>query len=301
MLRPAAALCCTVLLLSAADAAFASTEPVTLSFTPCGGMICIPVTLADGKSHLLLLDTGNVNSWLSADTAKGLNIKLEPIEQDGKALPGLFRLGAQTVTLQGRAFSGRFLGLAPEQTGELPPNVEGGLAYTLFKDQVLQIDYPHLTVRILESQPKGLAANSSALKLITFGKDGPPIVVGSGFSVNGKAVNAQIDTCYTGTLLVYDQAIDGLGLKGAAARKGQPKYFPYTDGGVNMNEAAADSVAFGPYALSRAPATIYFSGTGRNPVHQPDGLFEATVGNALFVHSVLTLDFHAMKVSVQPG
>jgi len=36
-------------------------------------------------------------------------------------------------------------------------------------------------------------------------------------------------------------------------------------------------------------------------VHQPDGLFEATVGNALFVHSVVTLDFHTMKVSVQPG
>ena len=301
MLRPAAAVCCTVLMLSANDGAFGSTEPVTLTFTPCGGMICIPVTLADGRNHLLLLDTGNVNSWLSADTAQALNITLEPIEQNGRALPGLFRLGAQTVKLEGRACSGRFLGLAPEQTGELPPKVEGALAYTLFKDQILQIDYPHLTVRILDGQPTGLTAGASALKLITFGKEGPPIVVGSGFSVNRKSVNAQIDTCYTGTLLVYDQAIDGLGLKGAAARKGQPKYFPYTDGGVNMNEAAAESVAFGPYALAREPAIIYFPGTGGNPVHQPDGLFEATVGNALFAHSVLTLDFHAMKLSVQPG
>jgi hypothetical protein len=35
-------------------------------------------------------------------------------------------------------------------------------------------------------------------------------------------------------------------------------------------------------------------------VHQPDGLFEATVGNALFAHSVVTLDFHSMKVYIDP-
>jgi len=138
------------------------------------------------------------------------------------------------------------------------------------------------------------------MKLITFGMEGPPIVVGRGFSVDGRAVSAQIDTCYTGTLLVYDKAIAELGLEGAAAH-GQVKYFPYTDGGVNMNEAAVESVAFGPYVLARRPARVYFSAAGKNPVHQPDGLFEATVGNALFAHSVVTLDFHSMKIYVQPG
>jgi hypothetical protein len=33
-------------------------------------------------------------------------------------------------------------------------------------------------------------------------------------------------------------------------------------------------------------------------VHQPDGLFEATVGNELFVNSVLTLDLHHMTFDV---
>jgi hypothetical protein len=79
------------------------------------------------------------------------------------------------------------------------------------------------------------------------------------------------------------------------------KYFPYTDGGFNMNETAVRSVAFGSYVLARRPARVYFSATGKNPVHQPDGLFEATVGNALFAHSVVTLDFHSMKIYVQPG
>ncbi|HBZ71149.1 MAG TPA: hypothetical protein DEP35_16020, partial [Deltaproteobacteria bacterium] len=227
-------------------------------------------------------------------------LKLEPIEQDGKALPGLFRLGTQTVSLQGRALSGRFLALEREQTGELPVGVEGALAYTLFKDKVLQIDYPHLTVQMLEPQQASAAESGSELKLITFGKQGPPIVVGRGFSVNGKPVSAQIDTCYTGTLLVYTQAIGQLGLQRAAGR-GRPRYFPYTDGGVNMNEASAETIAFGAYILLPRPAIAYFPGTGSNPLHEPDGLFEATVGNALFAHSVVTLDFHAMRISVQPG
>jgi hypothetical protein len=118
--------------------------------------------------------------------------------------------------------------------------------------------------------------------------------------VNGRAVSAQIDTCYTGTLLVYDAAIGTLGLKGAAAHA-QPKDFPYTDGGVTMNESTVSSVAFGSYVLAGKPATVYFSGTGRHSVHQPDGLFEATVGNALLAHSVVTLDLHSMRINVKPG
>jgi len=300
MFRAYAAVCSVLILGFAAPGAATVPDAVTLAYAPCGGMICIPVTLVDGKSHVLLLDTGNINSWLLAESARALGLKLDPIERNGQALPGLFRLGAQSVSLQGRTLSGRFLALEREQTGELPAGVEGALAYTLFKDKVLQIDYPRRTVRMLESREASPSEPGNELKLITFGRDGPPIVVGSGFSVNGKPVSAQIDTCYTGTLLVYTDAIAQLGLQRAAGT-GRPRYFPYTDGGVNMSEASADSVAFGAYLLSPQPAVVYFPGTGSNPVHQPDGLFEATVGNALFAHSVVTLDFHSMRVSVQPG
>ena len=300
MLRPAIALCSSFLVVTAAQGAPAIPGATQLDFAACGGMVCIPVTLADGRSHVLLLDTGNVTSWLVTDTARTLGLKLDPIEHDGKVVAGISRLGTQTVSLQGRALSGKFLALGREQAGELPPEVEGALAYTLFSEKVLQIDYPHRTVRVLDAQSPSTPRPGSEMKLITFGMEGPPIVVGRGFSVDGRAVSAQIDTCYTGTLLVYDKAIAELGLEGAAVHS-QVKYFPYTDGGVNMNEAAVESVAFGPYVLARRPARVYFSAAGKNPVHQPDGLFEATVGNALFAHSVVTLDFHSMKIYVQPG
>jgi hypothetical protein len=296
MLRPAATLCSLLFLFPAAHAA--ARDSVNLAYAPCAGMICVPVTLSDGKTHVLLLDTGNVNSWLLADTARSMGLKLDTIEQGGKVLQGLYRLGEQKVSVQGQELSGKFLALSRQEAGELPAEVEGAIAYPLFKDKVLQIDYAHFVLRVLEAAPAGLA--TSELKLITFGKEGPPIVVGSGFKVNGRVVSAQIDTCYTGSLLVYTDAIDALGL-GAAAKQSKPAYFPYTDGGVNMNAAPADSIAFGSYVLSQRSTLVYFPGQGPNPVHQPDGLFEATVGNALFVNSVVTLDFHSMKVSVQPG
>ena len=54
MLRVAAGLCSGFLILSTAQSATAVPEVVDLTFAPCGGMICLPVTLADGKSHVLL-------------------------------------------------------------------------------------------------------------------------------------------------------------------------------------------------------------------------------------------------------
>jgi hypothetical protein len=287
-------------LLLLVSAQLVSAAPIALTFRPCDGLICLPVTLADGKKHWLLLDTGNVNSWLLADTARVLHLKLELIEQNGKQLEGIFRLGTQTVSLQRQALSARFLAFNREQAGEHPAGVEGALAYTLFSGHLLQIDYPHRTLSVLDAPAGGSAASGAPLQLITFGRQGPPVVVGSGFTVNGKPISAQIDTCYTGTLLVYDQAIADLGLHDAAAG-GRPRYFPHTDGGVNMTEAVIDSIAFGGHVLAARPATVYFAAAGKTPVHQPDGLFAATVGNALFAHSIVVLDLQAMRIDVRPG
>jgi hypothetical protein len=301
MLRPKDRIWIASLLLLAAPAIRAAAVPVELTFKPCDGMICLPVTLADGKSHWLLFDTGNVNSWLLADTARAMHLKLDVIEQDGKELDGIFRLGAQTVFLQKQPLSNRFLAFEKEQVGQLPAGVDGALAYTFFIGRTLKIDFPHHRLSVLDAPATGLITASAApLHLITFGKAGPPIVVGSGFSVNRRPVNAQIDTCYTGTLLLYDQAIADLGLQDTP-RAGPPKFFPNTDGGVNMQEAAIDNVGFGGRALSARPATVYFSAPGKNLVHQPDGLFDATFGNALFAHSVVVLDLQSMKIDVRPG
>jgi hypothetical protein len=269
-----------------------------VSFSPCDGMICVPVTLSDGKTHVMLLDTGNVNSWLSRKTAQSLGKTPEPIMSGDKTVQGIFRIGTETVALGGKSLSGRFLALDETASGALPNGVDGALAYTVFKDQIVEIDYPRRRLRVGDAPLTQSAAPGAAMKLVTFGSHGPPIVTIEGLGIEGRALTAQFDTCFTGTMVVYDDAVERLGL-GAASRRGRPQYFAYTDGGVTMNEAAFGRITFGTDVLANTPATIYFPAAGKNPVHQPDGLFEATVGNALFARSVVTLDFRSMTVHVR--
>ncbi|HEX7324775.1 MAG TPA: hypothetical protein VF292_05430 [Rhodanobacteraceae bacterium] len=103
---------------------------------------------------------------------------------------------------------------------------------------------------------------------------------------------------YTGTLLVYDASVARLGLR----QHGKPPFFPFTDQGVTMLAAPVRELGFSGHAVATSAATVYFAGKNRkNPVHQPDGMFDATVGTAFFAHSVLTLGFYPMTMDVEPS
>ena len=274
----------------------AATESTDVPFEMCDGMICIPVTLSDGKLHRFLLDTGDVNSWWTTATAQALGVTATPVVRDDKPLPGVFRLGEQQVSIGGLSLATRFLALEPSTTGELPPAVDGALAYTAFKDRILEIDYRKHRLRIATEGSPASGTRSAEMKLITFGEKGPPVVVLTGLQISGHTIAAQFDSCFTGTVLVYDEARGGLGLP--AAPEGKLEYFKYTDGGVNLRTSASRRIEFGSQSLGSGPVAIYIAAPGANPVHQPDGRFEATIGNALLTHSVVRLDFRSMTASI---
>jgi hypothetical protein len=289
-----------VVVLSGLSVAHAANPPpfaADLPFRNCDGLICIDASL-DGVQRTLMLDTGNAHSTLIADVAKELNWTLDPVQRNGSPVPGIWLGGEHRVALGGVQAPTTFYVFDRALLGEYKPPVDGSLTYDFFKDRVLEIDYPHHRVRIsnvITTPPANKPAEAGTLKLIPFGEHGPPVVVGAPFTVNGKTVHAQIDTVFTGTMLIYDSALDMLGLH----KEGTPELIRYTDGGVNMLAAHANSIGFGKHALLGGSPTLYFVGEGKNPVHQPDGMFEATVGNALFAKSVVTLDFHAMTIDVR--
>jgi len=277
----------------AATVPFAADFP----FRSCEGLICIDASL-DGAQRTLMLDTGNAHSTLITEVAKELNWTLDPVQRNGSTVPGIWLGGEHRVALAGVQAPTTFYVFDRALLGEYKPPVDGSLTYDFFKDRVLEIDYPHHRIRIsnvIATPPAEKSPTSGTLKLIPFGEYGPPVVVGSPFTVNGKTVHAQIDTVFTGTMLIYDSALDMLGLH----KEGAPELIRYTDGGVNMLAAHANSIGFGKRTLLGASPTLYYVGEGKNPVHQPDGMFEATVGNALFANSVVTLDFHAMTIDVK--
>lgn len=270
-----------------------------LPFTSCDdGLICVPVEVQSGRSLTFVVDTGNVISYIAGDSAGALGWPLQTVNgKDGKPIDGVQRTGGQTVRLGGLPLTIHMLAFPRTQMG--PPNrkvvFDGGIVFTDLKDRILQIDYAHHILRIsdvlTDTQPSTLPGT---LKTVTFGTNGPAILTGGPFMLNGQSVQAQIDTCFTGTMLVYDAAIEKLHL-GAIARGGKARFFPNTDGGVTMLGATTQSVGFIHRNLGGRHPTIYFPSPG---VHQPDGLFEATVGNELLLHSVLTLDLHHMRFDV---
>jgi hypothetical protein len=288
-----------MLFIIAITAAATPAHATEVTFRDCGGLICFEASFDGGKPRTLVLDTGNVNSYVTAGAAQAMGWKIDPIVQDGKPIPGISSSGQHKVKLGGVELAVKPLVFDASAIGEGGPPGDGALAYTAFKDRVVRVDYPHHLISVSDVITTKAApdAHAGRMEFVTFGKEGPPIVVGGPFTVNGKPLRAQIDSCYTGTLLVYDAALPKLGL----AKSGAPKLFPYTDGGVNMLAGPAQRVGFAARDAVAQSSTVYFVGAGKNTVHQPDGLFEATVGNALFAHDVLVLDFHAMTVDVLPA
>jgi hypothetical protein len=263
----------------------------------CDGTPCVEAKMSDGSVVRLGIDTGNASSVVDAKTARALGLKPSAPPKPGTPA-GMYRSMIPSLSLGGAAYQNLsvvVMDLSAMIAQNRMPHLAGTLAYTAFKDRVLQLDFTARRMRVSEvlQSPAPCADPCDSISLIRFGEQGPPIVVAQGFAINGHAVAAQVDTMFTGSMLIYSSAIAKTGLS-TQAKTSQVRTFAYTDGGVQMKQAPADSEMF--HNVYFGQGTVYFPTPG---VHEPDGLFEATVGLELFTNSVLTLDFHSMKLSLQ--
>jgi hypothetical protein len=267
----------------------------------CDGVPCVEARIGSGPTLKMGIDTGNVESVLEGSLAKGADLKPTGSMPAG-APEGMFRTAIPAVQVGSVMLENvptLAIALGDMIAQNQMPHVDGTLAYTAFKDRVLQLDFAARKLRI--SAPLSAAAKCEGdcdkISLIKFGKEGPPIVVADGFAIDGHAVSAQVDTMYTGTMLVYTASIEKLQLSEAATTN-KSRDFPMTDGGVAMKEAVVQKETFRDAALGPRVPLVYFP---TPDVHEPDGLFDATVGLELFYGAVLTLDFHDMTIAVHKG
>jgi hypothetical protein len=265
----------------------------------CNGLPCVEARMGTGPNLKMGIDTGNVDSVLDLSYAEAAGLKSTAPLPAG-APSGMFRTVIPSISVGSVKLTNvaaLAMGLSDMIAQNQMPQVDGTLAYTAFKDRILEIDFVARKVRISEvlTAPVACAGSCDKISLIKFGNEGPPIVVADGFEINGKKVSAQIDTLYSGTLLVYTASIEKLQL-GEAAKTTKSRDFPFTDGGVKMKEAPAEKEGFHGVVLSGPAPLVYFP---TPDVHEPDGLFDATVGVELFYKAALTLNFHDMTVSVE--
>jgi hypothetical protein len=275
-----------------ATSAVGATTQVNL--IDCSGLAGITVGLA-GKPTKLLLDTGNAVSILNLKDAKNLGLTLEPYRNvDGNVIPNYFLTAVDNVALGALRLAHVTFLVVDLQKGidsGTFPTAAGTLSYVALQDRVVSIDYNHRTLRLSEPGAEvAVPENAGVLNFPTFGRKGPAIVVTSGFLVNGQPVIVQIDTMFAGTMLIYSPAVGKLGLTAEAGSTNIQK-FPYTDGGVDMIQGKAQAESFGDKELvTNAP--LYFA-TAK--VHQPDGMFDGTVGQGLFAGRTVTFDFHTNR------
>lgn len=266
----------------------------------CDGTPCLEAQIGSGKTVRLGIDTGNVNSVVDTRVAEAAGLQAVGTMPAG-APAGMFRTKIATVRIGKTVLTelpALVMGLGEMIAQKQMPHVEGTLAYTAFKDRVVQIDFAARRFRISEVQTEAAACGEvcDKISLITFGKDGPPIVVAEGFEINGKKLSAQVDTMYAGSLLIYGSSIEKLGLSGAANTT-KVRDFPLTDGGVQMKEAAAEQESFHGVRLGGTAPLVYFpAGTD---VHEPEGLFDGTVGLEMFQGTAVTLDFRGMTIALR--
>jgi hypothetical protein len=253
-----------------------------------------------GKKIRLLIDTGNVNSVLDSTVAKELGLAVDPIlGRDGKPLAGYSSSALKGLKLGDSGFGDLkvvVMDLAADIKRDRMPVSDGTIAYTAFKDRLLVIDYKKQQLSFSEKLTVEIPCTNSCgtMTTPTFGKKGPPILVTTGFEVNGKPISAQIDTLFTGTMLIYPTSIEKLALSDVA-KSDRKQFFKFTDDGVEMVEGTAKTESFGNKILADN-APLYFATPA---VHLPDGMFDGTVGHALFKSSVLWLDFRDMKMQIE--
>lgn len=286
-----------------ACALFASQAQATVPMTEmpmldCDGMACVQARTADGAELRLFIDTGGVRGSLDRGRLAALNIPIEPvIGPDGKPHPTVARTVIRGLSL-GQAKLGDVPLIAYDIAGSRAKvgkamTADGSLGYAAFADRIVELDYAHHVVRISDKLGEAVPCEGDCgrIEMLTFGKKGPPMVIANGFKVGGKEVWAQIDTLYTGTMLVYPQAVEKLGLT-AQAGTTEKEFFPFTDGGVDMLRSNG-TVGFGSLPGETAP--LYFA---TEKVHLPDGLFDATVGVGYFQGKVVTINMHDKWVKV---
>lgn len=253
----------------------------------CEGLPCIEAKLNGGRVLRLALDTGEPTPILNASVAKELGLTVEPvIGKDGKPVVGYQKTKVDVVSsgslkLEHVGFA--VADLTDYLSKGVMPKVDGTLAYGMFKDYAVTMDFAKSELTVAPGRAGSCGAG--AMSLITFGSYGPPVVTTTGFAVEGKPVTAQVDTMYSGTVLVYPDAAKALGL--AAPADAKSEMFPFTDGGVEMVRGTAKTESFGELKLGN-DLPLYFAGS---KVHLPEGHFMATVGMGLFQGRVITFDY----------
>lgn len=273
----------------------------------CAGLPCIDMTTGSGKNLRLLIDLGERNSYLSSKAVESLGLELHglagtstgsaPAEVQQTAVPGA-RLGDLPMgdfpffVIDSAADPAK-----PDQKVEPLPG-DGVLTYGAFQNRLLELDYAHRVMRLSGPQDSAVDCPHTCSDLVIkhFGRFGPVTLTSEGFRLNGQPLEVQIDTLFTGTMLAYPASVEKLGLKKASKSK-RREFFPFLQGGLKLASGEGAAAGYEGLELMEAAPLYFLTPEELAPAVQ----FDATVGNGLLSHAVVTFDFKGMHMWMDPA
>jgi hypothetical protein len=289
--------------------------PVTPKFTQiqlqdCSALLCVDMTAGGGKTVHLVLDLGERNAYLSLRAAKSLALDLQPLkDKDGNAIGDVQQTivpGAKLGDLPMGDFPFMVIDTAPDPSQQEPGKAvlakplpgDGALTYGAFQNRFVQLDIANHVLRVSEPQSDAQPCPHECSDLITkhFGQFGPVTITADGFAVNGQPVDAQIDTLFTGTMLIYPAAIEKLDLKKQSKSKDK-QVFPYIHDGIELAQSNSATESYRNIPLAQN-APVYFPLKNEAFANMR---FDATVGDALLSHAVVTFDFKGNHFWIDPA
>ncbi len=271
----------------------------------CSGLPCIDMTTGSGKKLRLLIDTGEINSYLDSKVAQSLGIDLKGLagagdNSTGSEVQQTIVPGAKLGDLPMGDFPFMVLDMTPQpdRLGQTPERLpgDGALTFSAFKNRLLQLDFAGKVVRLSEPQEAAQPCPHACSDLVIkrFGRFGPATLTTDGFALNGLPVDVQIDTLFTGTMLVYPTSLEKLGLKKQAKSK-HKEQFPFTQVGLKLARADGATESYQGIQLM-IDAPLYFLTPDEPP---PSVQFDATVGSGLLSRGAATFDFKGMHMWIE--
>ncbi len=262
------------------------------------------MTTGGGKTLRLVIDVGENNAYLDAKAAQRIGVQVQPLgSADGSASP--VQQGTVAEAHLGDVPFGDFpfmvLDLTPDTRADkkvMAFPADGALTFRSFRDRILQIDFATRTLRVSEPQKDSMPCPHACADLLIkrFGQYGPPTLSTGGFEFDGQPLDAQLDTLFTGTVLLYPHSLARLGLEKLKSK--HKTYFPFVQNGVELSDTASeDKITFrGVPVLSGV--TVYL---WPKDYAVPKVQFDAIIGTGLLTQQTVTFDFKGMHLWIDAG
>jgi predicted aspartyl protease len=242
----------------------------------------------------MMLDTGTDPSAIDLATAESIGIKRSTKGQAASG-SGTERALAYDCKFESVGLGGlsvRNLDAAAIDLSKLSEKIgikiDGVLGYSLFRNRVVQFDYPAHTLRFFDSMPATRSPEAFSTKF----RYADNVLI-EGVLVNGVAAVANLDTGSSSSFTISPRAIEKLGLADAAAQ-GTVKTSVGYNGRSEIREGKVGSIQVG--TISVASPTVMFMPKGAG---YDNSAWDINIGNGFFKDYVVTFDYKNKVVRVE--